>query len=177
MLCPVCSGSMIYRNEDFQAHGFYCADQKCRGWRLCTKDCCLKPGMLFFPGAKIAAEPPLRDESGFPLPAPVDRRDRNNPPYPGMTWSDRHGMWVDPDNRTPEEKGRHEEIAADAEKRRQEALEECDRFLKTPYEKMTPEQQKEIDAGCDKLLAELRDRKIAERDRQILKNKRRPEEK
>lgn len=47
----------------------------------------------------------------------IDRRDRNKKPRPEMYWSEKHGMWVDPDTRTAEEKARHEEIAKDLEKR------------------------------------------------------------
>ena len=47
----------------------------------------------------------------------IDRRDKNKKPRPEMYWSDKHGMWVDPDTRTPDEKARHEEMAKEAEKR------------------------------------------------------------
>lgn len=45
----------------------------------------------------------------------IDRRDRDHKPRPGMIWSDRHSMWVDPDTRSPEEKALHDKIAADVE--------------------------------------------------------------
>lgn len=41
-----------------------------------------------------------------------------------MIWSDRFGLWMDPDDRTPEEKRRHEEIAAEFEERAKKALQE-----------------------------------------------------
>jgi hypothetical protein len=46
-----------------------------------------------------------------------DRRDPSNPPRPGMIWSDKHKLWMDPDTRTPERKVRDEEIAKEAEAR------------------------------------------------------------
>lgn len=45
----------------------------------------------------------------------LDRRDPNNPPRPGMIWSDKHKLWMDPDTRTSEEKERHEKIAQESE--------------------------------------------------------------
>ena len=45
----------------------------------------------------------------------MDRRDPAKPPRPGMIWSDKYKLWMDPDTRTPEEKARHEEIAFEIE--------------------------------------------------------------
>ena len=42
---------------------------------------------------------------------PVDRRDKNKPPYPNMVWSDKYGMWLDRDTRTPEQRAEDEAIA------------------------------------------------------------------
>lgn len=40
----------------------------------------------------------------------MDLRNRSKAPRPGMTWSDKWGMWFDPDTRSPEQKIRDEEI-------------------------------------------------------------------
>ena len=45
----------------------------------------------------------------------MDRRNRLKAPRPGMTWSDKWGMWLDPDTRSPERKARDEEIARQLE--------------------------------------------------------------
>ena len=50
----------------------------------------------------------------------MNRRDKSKKPRPEMYWSERHQMWVDPDTRSPDQKKRHEEIAAAAEKRAKE---------------------------------------------------------
>lgn len=49
-----------------------------------------------------------------------NRRDPDHPPRQGMTWSVRHGLWVDPDTRSPNEKASHEKIVADVESRKKE---------------------------------------------------------
>ncbi len=46
----------------------------------------------------------------------MNRRDKTKSPKPGMTWSEKHQMWVDPDNRTSQQKARHEAIAEELEK-------------------------------------------------------------
>jgi len=49
-----------------------------------------------------------------------NRRDRNHSPRPGMHWSEKYQMWLDPDTRSPEKKKRDEEIVADIERRAKE---------------------------------------------------------
>lgn len=44
------------------------------------------------------------------------RRDPNKPPRPNMIWSVKHQLWMDPDNRTAEQKARDEKIAADVDR-------------------------------------------------------------
>ena len=44
----------------------------------------------------------------------MDRRDRNKPPRAGLVWSERHGLWIDPDGRTPERRTRDERVLAAA---------------------------------------------------------------
>lgn len=46
----------------------------------------------------------------------MDRRDRNNPPKPGMIWSEKHQMWTDPDTRSPERKRKDEAVVRRVEK-------------------------------------------------------------
>jgi transcriptional regulator with XRE-family HTH domain len=56
----------------------------------------------------------------------MNRRDKSRMPRPGMLWSEKHKMWVDPDTRTPQVKVEHEAIAKrlDSESERiSEALE------------------------------------------------------
>ena len=50
-------------------------------------------------------------------PVSENRRDPLSPPRPGMIWSNKFGLWMDPDDRTPEQKARHEKIAQEAEER------------------------------------------------------------
>ena len=45
----------------------------------------------------------------------MDRRDRSIKPPPNMEWSEKHSMWVDIDNRTPEQKLRDKKIMDRAE--------------------------------------------------------------
>lgn len=45
----------------------------------------------------------------------MNRRDKSKAPRPGMTWSDKHRMWVDPDTRTAERRAKDEEIARNVE--------------------------------------------------------------
>lgn len=45
----------------------------------------------------------------------MNRRDKNRAPKPGMIWSEKHGVWVDADTRTPADRSRDEKIAADLE--------------------------------------------------------------
>ena len=55
----------------------------------------------------------------------MNRRDRSKPPRPDMVWSQKHGMWVDPDTRNSETRQKDESIekAIDADRERiQEAL-------------------------------------------------------
>lgn len=42
-------------------------------------------------------------------------RDRTKPPKPGMVWSDRPAMWVEPDERSPERRARDERLLKNAE--------------------------------------------------------------
>lgn len=42
-----------------------------------------------------------------------DRRNKDKPPRPGMIWSEKHMLWMDPDDRTPERKAKDEAIAAE----------------------------------------------------------------
>jgi len=55
----------------------------------------------------------------------MNRRDRSKPPRPDMVWSQKHGMWVDPDTRNAGRRQKDEAVArsldADGE-RVQEAL-------------------------------------------------------
>lgn len=48
---------------------------------------------------------------------PMDRRNPECPPRPGMTWSKKHKLWLDIDRRTSEEKARHEKLAVETEER------------------------------------------------------------
>jgi hypothetical protein len=43
------------------------------------------------------------------------RRDRARAPREDMEWSDKYGMWLDKDTRTPEQKAADDRIAADAD--------------------------------------------------------------
>lgn len=45
----------------------------------------------------------------------MNRRDPSTPPAPNMVWSEKHSMWVDVDNRTPERKAKDEKIMDRAE--------------------------------------------------------------
>jgi len=45
----------------------------------------------------------------------MNRRDKTKPPRPGMTWSEKHGIWMDPDTRSPERKAKDEAIAKSVE--------------------------------------------------------------
>lgn len=45
----------------------------------------------------------------------MNRRDKSKPPRPGMIWSDKHRMWVDPETRTAERRAKDEEIARSVE--------------------------------------------------------------
>lgn len=142
MNCPDCQSPMQYMNQDYVSHGYYCPKESCGRWVQCDKDCCT-----------------------------IEKIDRRNPavkPRPNMVWSERHLMWLDPDTRTPEQKVRDQQVAAAAEKRFQDLMAETQKFLDTPYEQLTPEQQKAVDQGADRLLAELRRRRS--------QNKRRPSE-
>ena len=64
----------------------------------------------------------------------MNRRDRNKPPRPGMTWSEEHGMWVDADRRTPERRRKDEEILEDIEADR----ERIDQMLMAARESAEP---------------------------------------
>ena len=46
----------------------------------------------------------------------MNRRDKSIQPEPGMIWSDKHQLWMDPDSRTPERKAQDECIALRAER-------------------------------------------------------------
>lgn len=45
----------------------------------------------------------------------MNRRDRAHPPRPEMIWSEKYGMWVDPDTRTPERRAKDEAIVKSLE--------------------------------------------------------------
>ncbi len=45
----------------------------------------------------------------------MSRRVEKKPPRLGMTWSEKHRMWLDPDTRTPARRQKDEEILRDAE--------------------------------------------------------------
>lgn len=45
----------------------------------------------------------------------MDRRNRDKMPKPGMIWSEKYLLWMDPDTRTQEDKFRHDLIAAEVE--------------------------------------------------------------
>lgn len=45
----------------------------------------------------------------------MNRRKKDKPPRPGMKWSERHQMWLDPDSRTPERRRKDDEILRDVE--------------------------------------------------------------
>jgi ribosome-binding protein aMBF1 (putative translation factor) len=45
----------------------------------------------------------------------MSRREKSKPPGPGMQWSDKQGMWLDEDRRSPERLRKDEEIANEAE--------------------------------------------------------------
>lgn len=135
MICPKCSLAMVYRNQDFVAHGYYCSDQKCKTFVVCDKYCC-KPKMEICPRCFGSGNWPWAQWGGPILcsacegagkvsgatfakisQAPEDRRNRDYPPRPGMIWSTKHKMWTDVDRRAPEEKARDEKIAAETEAR------------------------------------------------------------
>jgi len=111
---------MVYRNEDGVSHGYYCSDLKCRSFIVCDKYCCrvkmeICPrcfGSGNWPWAQwggpiqcSACDGTGRVSSASFLKlreAPVDRRNPDCPPRPGMIWSTKHKLWVDPDNRPGE---------------------------------------------------------------------------
>jgi DNA-binding XRE family transcriptional regulator len=45
----------------------------------------------------------------------MTRREKGKPPSPGMKWSGKHGLWVDPDNRSEEQRAKDEAILQEAE--------------------------------------------------------------
>jgi ribosome-binding protein aMBF1 (putative translation factor) len=45
----------------------------------------------------------------------MNRHDKSKPPRPGMTWSEKYHMWVDPDTRTAERRSKDEAIARSVE--------------------------------------------------------------
>lgn len=45
----------------------------------------------------------------------MDRRNKSIQPGPNMEWSEKHSMWVDIDNRTPEQKAKDDKIFHHAE--------------------------------------------------------------
>ena len=45
----------------------------------------------------------------------MPRRKKRQPPRPGMKWSEKHQMWLDPDSRTPERRRKDDEILKDVE--------------------------------------------------------------
>ena len=49
----------------------------------------------------------------------MQRRKRDSPPRPGMTWSEKPGLWIDRDTRKPERKLRDDRILEQAEGDRQ----------------------------------------------------------
>jgi len=132
MICPVCLATLEYKNRDYGSHGYYCTQtQGCKGFRRCDQGCCRKKRVE-----------PSRS---------VDRRNPLQAPYPNMTWSNRHGMWVDQDTRSEETKARHEKIAAE--------LEAHAKALTKPYHDMTQAERDEWNDGAAKLLEELRGRR------------------
>lgn len=40
MKCPLCSGPMKYRDQDYRFHGYDCLDDNCLGTEKCDGDCC-----------------------------------------------------------------------------------------------------------------------------------------
>jgi len=40
----------------------------------------------------------------------MNRRDKTRPPSPDMIWSEKFGMWIDPDTRSPERRAQDEAI-------------------------------------------------------------------
>jgi DNA-binding XRE family transcriptional regulator len=45
----------------------------------------------------------------------MDRREKSEPPRPGMIWSDKHRMWLDADTRAPDRRRKDEETSSDVE--------------------------------------------------------------
>lgn len=45
----------------------------------------------------------------------MDRRNRAKAPRDGMIWSEKWGMWLDPDTRSPEQKAEDDAIVAKLE--------------------------------------------------------------
>lgn len=72
-------------------------------------------GLGFREGVGVPIGMSLR-VSGQSVIEPMDRRNAFVMPRPGMIWSRKYKVWLDPDNRTPAEKERHEEIAKAVEK-------------------------------------------------------------
>lgn len=64
----------------------------------------------------------------------MSRRNREKPPRAGMTWSEKHRMWVDADTRTDERRRNDEEILRDVEADR----ERFDRVLRRLREAADP---------------------------------------
>jgi len=40
MKCPVCSGPMRFKDQDFRFHAYVCVDEQCPGTAKCNHDCC-----------------------------------------------------------------------------------------------------------------------------------------
>ncbi|MBI2933423.1 MAG: helix-turn-helix transcriptional regulator [Planctomycetes bacterium] len=45
----------------------------------------------------------------------MNTRDRAKPPKPGLVWSERHAMWVEPEDRSAERRAKDEQILRNAE--------------------------------------------------------------
>jgi transcriptional regulator with XRE-family HTH domain len=67
----------------------------------------------------------------------MNRRDRANPPKPGMIWSEKYGLWVDPDARSVEQRIRDEAVALNVEADRKRLNEVIARALNAESEQAT----------------------------------------
>jgi hypothetical protein len=45
----------------------------------------------------------------------MDRRNPKKAPKPGMVWSEKYKMWLDKDDRTPDQQRKDEEVAREVE--------------------------------------------------------------
>jgi len=84
----------------------------------------------------------------------MNRRDKAQAPRPGMIWSERHGMWVDPDRRTEAQRAREEKLAGEVEADHKK-VEEALRAAESARGKRAAQVQKTADQAALRLLRSL----------------------